>query len=452
MYHRNPDKFSLLFVDDQKQILSSMKRIFFDEDYSLYTASDAENALDLLEKNEIHAALIDLKMPGMDGQELLKRMMSDYPQIMVVMVTGHGNIRDAVEAIKNGAVDFIEKPFMPENLIARVNQLYRLWKLDRENNLLKSEIACHFNYEKFIGISTVAMELKKFITKVGRCDETVLIQGETGTGKEVVAKAIHHHSARSDNRFAVVDCTTINENMLESELFGHLKGSFTGAYASSRGVVMAADRGTLFLDEIGEMPMSIQAKMLRLIQEKEIRPVGSDTPCKVDVRILAATNRDLGKEIKEKRFREDLYYRLSAVTINVPPLRKRVEDIHPLTEHFIKKHQTDFSKPDSISRESLRVMEKYPWPGNIRELENVIRRIMALSSGKVIEPYDFPEPIYQPASSANMAPLEDSLEAYEKAAIVNALAKTNNNRKEASKILNIGEATLYRKLKKYLLT
>lgn len=442
------DKFSLLFVDDEKDILASLKRIFFQEDYKLHIAENGEQALLLMEKNTIHAALIDLKMPGMDGLSLLNKIKALYPDIVVIMLTGHGSIQDAVKAVQQGAVDFIEKPFVPESLVTRFQQLFKIWQLEQENTGLKHEMGLLFKYEKLIGNSVKILQLKEMISKVGPSDATILITGETGTGKELVAKAIHHHSPRSKHDFVVVDCATISETMLESELFGHVKGAFTGAHVQTKGLVRTAHKGTLFFDELGELPINIQAKLLRLIQEREIRPVGSNRSAKVDVRIIAATNRDLKSEILNSNFREDLYYRLDTVKINVPPLRERKDDIKILANHFLKRFKTDFSKVTKFSSESLVYLEDYSWPGNIRELENLIRRLMALESNPVVRPRNLPENIYQSGLNP-VNPLKDSLKAYEKAAIKNALNKSNNNRRQAAKILEIGEATLYRKIKKY---
>ncbi|MDY6953566.1 MAG: sigma-54 dependent transcriptional regulator, partial [Thermodesulfobacteriota bacterium] len=283
-------------------------------------------------------------------------------------------------------------------------------------------------------------------------DTSVLIQGETGTGKELVAKAIHYHSLRSEKSFVPVDCAAISETVIESELFGHLKGAFTGAHISTLGLVRSADKGTLFLDEVGELSPAIQAKLLRTIQEREVRPVGSSKSYPVDVRILAATNRDLTEEITLGNFREDLFYRLNVVALNVVPLRDRREDIPLLANYFVKRFATDFSPVEAISKEALMCLENHRWPGNIRELENVLRRAVALGKEQTIMPEDLPPNIYLPPEepARGVMPLsEDSLAAFEKAAIQNALSKSGQNRKRAADILGIGEATLYRKIKKY---
>lgn len=442
--------FSLLFVDDEKNILSALNRAFFDENYALYQAGTADEALDLMSKTKINAAIIDLRMPGMNGLDLLKEIKNRYPSVMVIMLSGHGSIKDAVESISSGAEDFIEKPFVRESLVAKVRQLFEIYKLKTENQQLKEEMGIRFKYNKLIGTSPNTLQLKKMISKASQSEATVLIQGETGTGKELVAKALHHHSPRSNQAFIVVDCTTINEAMMESELFGHVKGAFTGAHQDAEGLVLAADKGTLFFDEIGEIPLKIQAKLLRVLQEKEIRPVGSSRAKQVDIRIVAATNRDLKTEIAENRFREDLYYRLDTVNIKVPPLRDRVEDIALLVNYFIHRYKTEFSSIEAISADTLIHLEKYSWPGNIRELENVVRRAMALSREKEILVSDLPSMISgSPMQKPSAPPLEDSMEAYEKAAIRNAMEKCGNNRRAAAEMLGIGEATLYRKINKY---
>ncbi len=442
--------FSLLFVDDEDGILSVLNRAFLNEGYLLFKARSGEAALDLMSRTRINVALIDLRMPAMSGLSLLKEIKRRYPSVMAIMLSGHGSIKEAVEAINSGAEDFIEKPFVIESLVSKVRQLFEIYKLKTENQQLKEEMGLRFKYNKLIGASPGTLALKKMISKASQSDATVLIQGETGTGKELVAKALHHHSQRSDQAFVVVDCTTINETMMESELFGHVKGSFTGAHQDFKGLVLTAHKGTLFFDEIGEVPLKIQAKLLRVLQEKEIRPVGSVQAKQVDIRIVAATNRDLKSEISENRFREDLYYRLDTVNIKVPPLRDRVEDIAYLVKHFIQRHKTEFSSIEGISVDALAHMEKYPWPGNVRELENVVRRAMALSREKEILLSDLPSGISGPKASALAAlPLDDSMAAYEKAAIENALKKCGNHRHNASELLGIGEATLYRKITKY---
>ena len=448
-------KFRLLLVDDEPSVLSSLKRIFFEDEYQIHTAGNGAQALELLAEIKIDAALIDLKMPGMDGLTLMKEMRKDFPQVMVIILTGHGSIQEAVDAVKLGAVDFLEKPYEPEALRNRIAQLHQIWNLREENRQLRSRIEFQFGFDRLVGNSTAMLKLKEMIAQVGPHDAPVLIQGETGTGKELVARAIHHHSARSASNFVPVDCAAISETVIESELFGHVKGAFTGAHMSTLGLVRSADGGTLFLDEVGELSPAIQSKLLRTVQESEVRPVGSNKAYPVDIRILAATNRDLAREVAGNNFREDLYYRLNVVVIEVPPLRERKDDIALLAKYFLKRFATDLTPTKDIARKTYFFLENYDWPGNIRELENVIRRAIALGRSELIEPEDLPANIFTPAGygpGPTDIPSDDSMTSYEKSAILNALKKSGYNRRIAAQILGVGEATLYRKISKYGLT
>ncbi len=448
-------KFSVLFVDDEKMILSSLSRAFIDEDYQINTAVSGKDALTLIDKTTVNIALIDLKMPGMSGIALLKKIKQTRPEIVVIMLTGHGGVGDAVEAIKSGAADFMLKPFSIEELKAKFNQFYQIWALNQENKKLKAELADNYQFDSMLGNSDSMIRLKRMIAQVAPGDASILIQGETGTGKELIAKAIHNNSDRKNNIFIPVDCAALNETLMESELFGHAKGAFTGAHVSSRGLFLAADGGTLFLDEIGELPVPMQVKLLRSIQEREIRPVGSTATTPVNVRIISATNRNLADEISKGQFREDLYYRLNMIELNSPPLRKRSDDIILLARYFIKQFKNQISPVRDLAPETIDYLFNYRWPGNIRELENVIRRAIALGRSELIPPEDLPDTMYAQKLEASetqpIFPLNDSsMDAYEKAAIDNALKISGDNRKQAAEILGIGEATLYRKLKKYL--
>ncbi|MFH1122758.1 MAG: sigma-54 dependent transcriptional regulator [Pseudomonadota bacterium] len=449
-------RFSLLFVDDEPATLSMLARTFFKEDYQIHQAQSGEKALKLLKNVGVDAALVDLKMPGMDGLTLLKEMRDKYPDIMVIMLTAHGGVREAVQAIKSGASDFLEKPFAPERLQTRVAQLHQIWALRQENLDLKARVACQERLDRLVGGSDCMVNLRKTITDLMPANVSVLIGGETGTGKELVARAIHHQSVRSEYPFVPVDCAAINESIIASELFGHVKGAFTGAHISTLGLIRSADKGTLFLDEVGELSREMQAKLLRTIQEREVRPVGSPKRYKVNVRILAATNRDLSKEVALGHFREALFYRLNVVSIRIPPLRERKEDVPVLARHFLERFNAEFLKTKELSREALRCMEGYDWPGNVRELENVIRRATALGKETTIGLDDlppniagFPQRDFQRDFGGTGLRSDDRLAAFEKAAIQNALEKGGQNRKRAAQILGIGVATLYRKLKKY---
>lgn len=450
-------KFSLLIVDDEQLFRELLHTAFLEDDYILHTAGNGVEALSILEKTNVDAALVDLQMPEMDGLTLLGEIKEKYPGIMVIILTGLGGINEAVQAIKLGAVDFLKKPFPSAELRVRVDQLYRIWLLQEENKSLKQEINFSFGFERLVGNSTAILKLKETIVQIGKSDASVLIQGETGTGKELVARAIHFHSPRAENAFVPVDCAAVSESVIESELFGHVKGAFTGAHIAAPGLIRSAQDGTLFFDEIGELSPAIQTKMLRTIQEREVRPVGSAKSLPVNIRVLAATNRDLEKEVGAGRFREDLFYRLNVVTVQAPPLRKRKEDIALLARYFIQRFRTDFSSIEGISDETLQIMCRYEWPGNIRELENAVMRAIALGKGEEILPADLPPSLYSGIDTSldsrqSSALKGDSLAAYEQAAIVNALQKCSGNRKKAAQILGIGEATLYRKLKIYEMT
>lgn len=447
-------KFSILFVDDEENILSALKRFFIKENYQVATAISGKIALGLLANTQVNLALIDLAMPGMDGLTLLEKIKKSYPETVVIMLTGHGEVSDAVKAIKLGAADFILKPSSPEELRTKIVHFYQIWKLKHNNDELKDELANHFQFDSMLGNSAVMIKLKKMIAQVGPGDAAILIQGETGTGKELIARAIHNHSERKKNAFIPVDCAALNETLMESELFGHVKGAFTGAHIASQGLFKAADGGTLFLDEIGELPISMQVKLLRSIQEKEIRPVGSTKTTPVDARIVSATNRDLSEEIVKGNFREDLYYRINMIDLSPPPLRERADDIILLARSFIKRFQHAASPVRDIATETIDYLLTYKWPGNIRELENVIRRAISLGKSELILPDNLPDAIYTNRTETSVPPVQRhsgdaSMESYEKAAINSALTMSSNNRKEAAAILGIGEATLYRKLKKY---
>jgi DNA-binding NtrC family response regulator len=436
--------FTLLFVDDDATMLSMLEILFAGDGYRILTASDAETALSLVEKTSVDAALVDLQLPGMDGISLLKELRRRCPHAEVCIMTGRGGIRDAVAAIKGGAVDFLEKPLVPGSLKARVSRMHKVWKLRQENALLREERLFHFGYDRLVGNSLAMRALKSLVTRIAATDTSVLILGETGSGKELVARAIHALSDRASRAFVTVDCASISETLMESEIFGHEKGAFTGADAANPGLVRAAEGGSIFFDEIGELPLHLQAKMLRVLQEHEVRPVGSAKNVAVDARVIAASNRDLAREVARKEFREDLYYRLNVLVVRVPSLRERWEDIPLLAQYFMDVFKADSVIPREISPDALERMESYEWPGNVREMENVIRRALVLGRDAQIGPADLPPEI----SGAQMAAsrMEGTLAASEAAAIRNALARAGGRRKQAARILGIGEATLYRKI------
>jgi DNA-binding NtrC family response regulator len=434
-------------------VLSSLKRLFFDQDYDIHTSRNGLEALELLRTTCVHAALIDLKMPEMDGLTLLREIRRRHPTIMCMMLTGHGGVREAVEAIKLGALDFLEKPYLPDDLCTRVAQLHRVWTWRAMGRKRDEVHEPGKDLDFLVGSSGAMTGLKEMIVRVAPSDSTVLVTGETGTGKELVARALHQCSARSAGPFVPVDCSTLNETVIESELFGHVKGAFTGAHASSSGLFVSADGGTLFLDEVGELPLALQPKLLRAVQEKEVRPVGGAKGRAVDVRIVAATNRSLEEEVSSARFRQDLYYRLSVVTIQVPALRDRRVDIPLLVEYFMEHYASEASSARTVSPEALELLRQHEWPGNVRELENAVQRALALARGETVLPEDLPARIRSRGpreAQSHEPPSLASMMAYERSAIENALRMADNNRRKAAGLLGIGEATLYRKIKKYL--
>jgi DNA-binding NtrC family response regulator len=444
--------FSCLLVDDDPNIISLLESVFKDTSYQIYTAMNGKSALSLMEKVRVDATLIDLVMPEMDGITLLKEIKKDHPETMAIMLSGYGCVESAVKAVKLGAVDFIEKPVSPEGLRCCLAQLYEKWKAKNENRAPGVKIESRSGYGQLVGRSTAVKKLKQIIAQVGPTDAPVLIQGKTGTGKELVARAVHHHSRRSGKNFMPVDCAAISETVIESELFGHVKGAFTGAHISTLGIIRSAEKGTLFLDEIGELAQSVQAKLLRTIQEREVRPVGSSKRYPVDIRVIAATNRDLEAEVLKGSFNEALFYRLNVVNINVPQLQDRKEDIPLLARHFARRFAFADSQVKEITLDALACMDAYDWPGNIRELENVIQRAIALGSKNLIRTWDLPKKIYAlsaKTSKSHLKPTRGTLAWYEKKAIQNALAKSSGNRKNAAVLLDVGEATIYRKIKKY---
>ncbi|MFZ1984184.1 MAG: sigma-54 dependent transcriptional regulator, partial [Desulfatitalea sp.] len=384
-------RFAVLLVDDEPNLLASLRRVFHKFPYDIYTAEHGVAALAVLKQSPIDVALVDLMMPEMDGMALLAEMRAKWTHVRVVMLTGYGGVQEAVAAIKLGAVDFLQKPFEDESLQSRVDQFYRMWLLEQENRQLKEQVQFSFGFDQLIGTSNAILNLKKMILQVAQSDASILIQGETGTGKELVARAIHHHSLRGAQPFVPVDCASISETVMGSELFGHVKGAFTGAHENTTGLIRSADRGTVFLDEVGELPPSMQVKLLRSIQEKEVRPVGASRSYTVDVRFLAATNRNLEEEVAQGRFRQDLYYRLNVVVMAVPPLRARLEDVPLLIRHFTNHGNPTEGVGRSLSKEALACLMTYDWPGNVRELENVMRRAAAMSQTEFILPQDLPE-------------------------------------------------------------
>ncbi|MFH0931666.1 MAG: sigma-54 dependent transcriptional regulator [Candidatus Zixiibacteriota bacterium] len=378
-------KGNILVVDDEVVICKSIQRILSPEGFEVKTAQSGEEALEKLSQESFDIVITDLKMPGMDGMELLTKIKEKDPEIVVIMITGYSTVQTAVRAMKMGALDYIPKPFTPEELIVVVEKALEKKKLIFENIYLHKELEAKYSFENIVGNSTKIQDVFKFIRKVAPTNSTVLIYGESWTGKELIARAIHFNSQRKNKPFFPVDCGVLSQDLLESELFGHVKGSFTGAIVTKPGLFEVADGGSVFLDEIGDINPIIQGKLLRVIQEQEFLPVGGVQNKKVDLRFIVATNKNLEILINEKKFREDLYYRLNVVSIVIPPLRERKDDIPILAYHFLKKFNQEMNKEiKSISVEAMNKLINYEWPGNVRQLENVIERAVVMAEGKTI--------------------------------------------------------------------
>jgi DNA-binding NtrC family response regulator len=382
----------VLTVDDEAVVCESIRRVLVDEGYVVETSTSARAALDMLKETHFDLLLLDIKMPEMSGLDVLRVAREVAPDMEVLIITGYATIDTAVEAIKLGAFDYMEKPVSPPQLLvatARALERHQLVDLTRR---LRAELESRHRIGNVVGSSPAVRKVMKLVERVAPTDSTVLITGETGTGKDVIARAIHYNSQRKDGPFVVADCASLSESLLESELFGHVRGAFTGAVKDRKGLAESARRGTLFLDEISGLTPGLQGNLLRLLQEKEIRPVGSDKPVSVDVRVVAATNRELSELVGEGTFREDLFYRLSVFTINLPPLRERREDIPLLAHHFAQEFSSEFGKEIvAINPRVMAALESYDWPGNVRELEHTIERAVLLSEGGTIELPDIPD-------------------------------------------------------------
>jgi two-component system response regulator HydG len=446
-----PSQANILVIDDEESMRDSCRQTLTRDGNRVEVAEDGLTGLSMLEKERFDLVILDLKMPSLGGMEVLKTIKEDDPEAMVIVITGYGTVESAVEAMKSGAYDFIPKPFTPDSLRVIVNRALEKRQLALENILLRNELKAGFGPEVIIGQSESMKKVEELVRKVGPTDTTVLICGESGTGKELVAMAIHRHSNRSDRPFVAVDCGSLVESLFESELFGHVKGSFTGATATKYGRFELANGGTLFFDEIGNISLNIQTKLLRVIQEREITKVGSSQVIKVDVRIVAATNRDLHKAVRAGTFREDLFYRLSVVPITLPPIRERRDDIPLLANHFLMKYNKKRSKNiTAISDRAMKALIEYDWPGNVRELENAIERAVVLGENDVIKPsdlsyYGLAVETPSPAETIEATRLVD----VERGHIAKALKMFNGHRGKTAEWLGIDRKTLRSKLKRY---
>jgi two-component system response regulator PilR (NtrC family) len=441
---------TILVVEDQDSARESLAELLRGEGYEVHEAENGNVAKDLINKLDLDVILTDLMMPEADGIEVLKHAREVSPQSLIMLMTAHASVETAVEAMRLGAQDYLLKPLIFQDVLRKVERLISHRKLAWENQILRREIDVHFSPDRPLGRSPAMQEIVNMVRKVAPTPTTVLISGESGVGKEVIARTIHANSLAKDSVFLPVNCSAIPENLLESQLFGHVKGSFTGAVNSQEGLFQRARGGTIFLDEIGEMPLSLQPKLLRVLEEKTVLPVGSTTPVKVNVRILAASNRDLKAEVDASRFREDLYYRLNVFEIAVPPLRKRLEDLPALVEHLIHRHnlemKTNYKGVDSAT---MRILMSLPWKGNIRELDNVLERAMILGNGEWISPMDLPGRHSDSDGDFDAADnLTKAVELYEKSHIERTLGKTGGDKIQAAELLGLSLSTLYRKIEK----
>jgi len=447
----------VLIVDDEESFRHMLSVILKKEGYEVEAASNGEEALQRIAVNSFDQVLCDIRMPRMDGLEFLKEVQKVAEDLSVIMMSAYGTTDSAIEAMKLGAYDYISKPFKPDEIILTLRKAEERERLRKENERLRSEVRKEFSFDNIVSKNEKMQKIFDLIRKVAQYKSTILIMGESGTGKELIARALHYHSDRSGKAFVPINCGAIPENLLESELFGHTRGAFTDAIRTKKGLFEEADEGTLFLDEVGELPAQLQVKLLRVLQDGEIRRVGESKSIQVDARIIAATVKDLAGEVNEGRFREDLFYRLNVLPIHVPPLRERKEDIPLLVNHFIKKYNQALNKKvEGIDQKALDFLINYRWNGNVRELENSIERAIVLADGNRLEFEDLPVEVQNfeekaPASSLSEEEysIKKTSKVLETNLIVKALKKTKGNHTHAARLLEISHRALLYKIKEY---
>jgi DNA-binding NtrC family response regulator len=445
---------NLLIVDDERSIREGCREVAQSLGFTAFTADSAEHACRVLESQGIDAVLLDLRLPGAGGLEALSQIKSRRPDAVIVVVTGYGTVQSAVQAMKNGAYDYVTKPFSLEELKHLLDRLANHLKLKTENRILREKIKSNQGFAGIVGRSPEMEKLYRIVAKAAHSTHPVLILGESGTGKELVARSIHFSGPFRDKPFIPVDCGSLVPTLIESELFGYVKGAFTGAQHAKDGLLAIAEGGTVFLDEVGELPVDLQAKLLRAIQEREIRPVGSTKHIPINVRILAATNRDLEEGVAQGAFRRDLYYRLNVLSLRIPSLRERRQDIPILASHFLERLSDDSGQERTLSDDALKAMLAYDWPGNVRELENCLERACAFTTGPVIQLADLPPEISQvqfnrSSSDGNGSSKIIPMSELERQTILSTIAQLNGDKLLAARMLGIGKTTLYRKLKEY---
>ena len=451
-------KGTILIVDDEEVIRKALVRLLSGEGYQVEAASDGFEAIEKVKEGGVDLVLTDLKMPEKDGIVLIREVKEVSPETACIIMTGFGTISSAVEAVKVGAYHYITKPFQLDDVLSLVARALEYKQLKVENQEYRKQVGRQYSFKNIVGKSDAIISAFEIVKKVADTDSTVLLLGESGTGKELFARALHYNSARSDKPLIAVNCGAIPENLLETELFGHVKGAFTGAIQSKVGRFAMADGGTIFLDEIGEMSPRLQVKLLRVIQERRIEPVGSTKSQDLNIRIIVATHRNLEEMVKKGEFREDLYYRLNVIPLRIPPLRDRVDDVPLLVEYFVDLYsKSNHLPPPIMPSDVMEMLEKYDWPGNIRELENTIERLAILKSGKTVSLADFPEKFLEserPVTSQNVK-IPDSgisfkraVQDFENGLILKALEKSNWNKNKAAHLLKLNRTTLVEKIKK----
>jgi len=449
----------LLIVDDETALREAIAERLADQGFLVEQADSGEQALERLSAFAFDILLTDLRLPGVDGRHVLDAALERYPDIIAIVITGFGTVKDAVDAIKQGAADFITKPFQFDALLHVLGSALEQRRLRAENAYLRSQLEQRYRIDGLVGTSRVMRDLYHLLETVAPTSSTVLIAGETGTGKELAARALHHNSPRRNNRFVALNCSAIPETLLEAELFGHVRGAFTGAIATRQGRLEQANKGTLFLDEVGTMSPALQAKLLRVLQEREFERVGDAHTIKIDVRVIAATHSDLDRMVADGSFRQDLFYRLNVIPVKLPPLRDRRDDIPLLVQHFLQKLCADLGRETvTVSQDAMRRLMAYSWPGNVRQLENIVERALAFSKGRPqIDVADLGPEIVEPRGAAGKdeswlpdegLDFETYIGGLELAIIRRSLEKTHGNKRQAAKLLNLKRTTLIEKLKR----
>ncbi len=455
-FNRSGDKYMparILVIDDEDSMCSFMEIMLSKEGYSVASTTSGGEAVSLLRKENYDLVIADLQMPEMSGIEVLKEVKSFKNEQEIIVMTAFASVETAIEAMKQGAADYITKPFKIDEIKLAIDKSINRRRLIDENTSLKKQLQGDNSFENFIGTSEAVMKLKKLARRVANSDSTILIRGESGTGKDLIARALHHHSPRCGGPFVTINCAALPETLLETELFGHKKGSFTGAIKDKDGLFKVASGGTFFLDEVGNTSLAIQVKLLRVLEEKKIIPVGETKAIDVDVRLIAATNADLEEEVRAGRFRADLFYRLNVIPIQIPALRERRDDIPLLIDYFVARFCEKIGvSPKKVTREAQELLFNYGWPGNVRELENIIERAVLLNRSKVLDRTDFPEKLGQTGAIQMVSeadPATPTLESIEKAYIHYVMSQTEGKKTEAARILGIDTSTLYRKINRY---